>query len=85
VIPDPAPIPRRNKPLICESVYAETEQDRFNKECKATFAMFYDKRRRWFDQNGFDEYMKGVVTKRGQEGANRLRKGVNWLLERIGS
>jgi len=62
---DLPPIPARKKPLICESVYAETEPKRHADEVKMIVRMRYIEQRR--------EYLAGVETKRGKAAADRLR------------
>ena len=66
--PDPAPIPRRTKTLICESVYAETEHKRHADEVKMIIEMKHIEQRR--------EYLAGVETKRGKAAADRLRTDI---------
>ena len=66
--PDPAPIPRRKKPLICESVYAETEDARHASEVQMVVEMGSKEQRR--------EYLSGVETKRGKAAADRLKADI---------
>lgn len=66
--PDPAPMPKRTKPLICESVYAETEPKRHADEVKMIIEMKHIEQRR--------EYLAGVEQKRGKVAADRLRADI---------
>lgn len=61
------------KSRISEAVYAATEQERFNKECKHIAKMFDD------DRDGLDGWIYKVAQKRGDDAAVRLKKGVKWL------
>ena len=63
----------------CSSEPLETylERFRYTSECKWTAKKF------WSDRKGFDEHMAGVVKNRGQAEADRLRKGVEYLWEKV--
>lgn len=58
---------------ISDEVYAATEKDRFNKECKHLAKMFYG------DQDGLDKWISKVADKRNYDAARRLKKGVEYL------
>lgn len=66
--PDPAPIPKRKKTLICESVYAKTEDARHASEVQMVVEMGSKELRR--------EYLNGVEQKRGKAAADRLRTDI---------
>lgn len=58
---------------ISDAVYAETDQHRFNCECKHVARMFND------DRDGIDKWIVKVAEKRTWDAAKRLEKGVKWL------
>ena len=54
-----------------------SERFRYTSECKWTAKQF------WNDRKGVEAHMDGVVKNRGQTEADRLRKGVNYLWEKV--
>lgn len=66
--PDPAPIPARTKPLLCEAVYEKTEDARHASEVLMVMKMSSKEQRR--------EYLNGVERKRGKAAADRLRMDI---------
>ena len=65
--------------INCSTDPSETYSERFRytSECKWTARHF------WNDRKRFNEHMAGVARNRGQAEADRLRKGVNYLWEKV--
>lgn len=66
--PDPAPISKRKKPLICESVYAETEPNRHECEVRMIMNMSSKEERR--------NHLIEIEKRRGKVAADRLRTDI---------
>lgn len=66
--PDPAPIPKRTKPLICESVYAKTEPKRHECEVRMIMNMSSKEERR--------NHLIEIGKRRGKAAADRLKVDV---------